>query len=277
MDAIDTKTSLEDIDSALEDIKFIARSANRIRALNALSTGPIERRDLEEATGISRPTLTRVLDDFEKRGWVTRDQRRYTATKLGTVTVREFIDLINRFETLQMLDEVIRWFPEEGFGFDLGRLAGAEVVRPSKNDALAPTTRIAKRLDVADQAQILSYAVIPAAMEACWRATIHGSHRVDVVFDSEALATVAADSAMMDRSLEMLETGRTQVFHHDGEVPYVLFIIDDEIVELCLGSEDGAPRAVIETTDETVRGWAKSAFDSYRHEASPIDPATLMV
>ena len=265
------------VESSFDAIEFLARSANRVRALDALTAGPIERCDLEETTGISRPTLTRILDDFEKHEWVTRDRRHYEATNLGAITVREFIDLIYRFEALQMLDEAIRWFPEEGFDFDLGCLAGAEVVRPSKNDALAPTTRIAKRLDVADRAQILSYAVIPAAMEACWRATIHGSHRVDVVFDSEALATVAADSTMMDRSLEMLETGRTQVFHHVGDVPYVLFIIDDEIVELCLGSEDGAPRAVIETTDETIRAWAESAFDSYRREASPLDPATLTV
>lgn len=272
-------TSFDTIDmkSSLDDTGFLARSANRVRALDALTAGPFERRDLEEATGISRPTLTRILDDFEKCGWVTRDRRRYEATKLGAVTVQEFIALLKRFEALRKLDEVIRWFPEEGFSFDLGCLAGAEVVRPSKNDALAPTTRIAKRLDVADRAQILSYAVIPAAMEACWRATIHGSHRVDVVFDSEALATVAADSTMMNRSLEMLETGRTQVFHHDGDVPYVMFIIDDKIVELCLGSEDGAPRAVIETTDETIGEWAEVVFDSYRREASPIDPATLTV
>lgn len=267
--------SVEDIKSPLEEIEFLARSANRVRALDVLTAGPIERRDLEERTGISRPTVSRILDDFEERGWVTRDRRRYEATNLGTATVRELTALLERFDALQTVSEVIRWFPSEGFDFDLGRLAGAEVVRPSKSDTLAPTRRIANRLDTADRACILSYAVIPAAMEACWRATIHGSHRVDVVFDSEALATVAADSTMMDRSLEMLETGRTRVFHHDGDVPYVLFIIDGEAVELCLGSEDGAPRAVIETTDETVRAWAESVFDSYRREANPIDPATL--
>lgn len=65
---MDTQGNLEE---ALEIIEFHARSANRVRALNVLTEGPIERRDLEEASGISRPTLSRILDDFERRGWVT--------------------------------------------------------------------------------------------------------------------------------------------------------------------------------------------------------------
>lgn len=257
---------------ALEDIKFLALSVNRVRALEALSPGPLERRDLEEATGISRPTLTRILDDFEERGWVTRDRRRYETTKLGSFSAREFVRLLNRFEALRSLDDVIRWFPEEGFGFDLGALVDAEIIRPHKNDALAPTTRIVEQLDTAHRVRILSYTVFPAGIEACWRATISGSHRLEAVFDSGALSTVAADSTMMDRSKEMFETGRAEIFHYDGDVPTVLFIIDDDVVDLCLGSKDGAPRAVIETTDETILAWAESVFETYRGESSQLTP-----
>ncbi|WP_227379978.1 helix-turn-helix transcriptional regulator [Haladaptatus halobius] len=265
------ETSLDNVESPLEEIKFFARSANRIRALNALTAGSIERRDLEETTGISRPTLSRILDDFEERGLVNRDRRRYEATKLGSFTSKEFIGLLDRFEALQTLNGVIQWFPEEGFDFDLGCLANAEVVRPHKNDALAPTTRIVERLNAADRARILSYTVFPAGIEACWRATINGGHRLEAVFDSGALATVAADATMVIRSKEMFETGRARIFHYDGAVPYVLFIIDDEVVDLCLGSKDGAPRAVIETDNETILAWANATFDAYCREAIHLD------
>lgn len=268
-------TPLEDIEAPLEDVEFLARSANRVRALNALTAAPIERHDLEEITEISRPTLSRILDDFEDRGWVDQDRRYYEATKLGSFTAREFIGLLNRFKALQALTEVSRWFPDGGFGFDLGCLAGAEVVRPHKNDALAPTARIVRRLDAADRVCILSYTVFPAAMEACWRATINRSHRLEAVFDSGALATVSGDATMVDRSKEMFETGRARIFHYEGDLPYVLFVFNDEVIDLCLGSKDGAPRAVIETNDETVVAWAKAIFDFYRGEARQLEPTAF--
>ena len=268
-------TPLKDVERPLEDIEFLARSLNRIRALDALTAGPIDRRDLEETTGISRPTLSRILDEFEDRGWANRDRRYYEATKLGSFTVREFVGLLDRFEALHALTDVVRWFPDAGFDFDLGCLARTEIIRPHKNDALAPTTRIVRRLDAADRVRILSYTVFPAALEACWRAAIDGTHQLEAVFDSGALATVAADATMVDRSREMFETGRARIFHYDGDVPYVLFVFDDEVVDLCLGSKDGAPRAVIETDDETVLAWAEAIFDTYRDGARPLDSAAF--
>ncbi|MFB6129608.1 MAG: helix-turn-helix transcriptional regulator [Salinigranum sp.] len=263
--------SVDDIQVPLAEIKFLARSPNRAVVFDALREGPIERYDIEDVTGVSRATLGRILDDFEARGWVKRTGRRYETTPLGDYVVREFVDLLERFEPVPALNGVARWFPEGGFDFDLGRLAGAEVVRPQMNDALAPTTHIVRRLRTASRIRVLTYTALPGCMEVCWRRTVAGTQEFEGVFDPGTLATLGADPQMTAHAREMLESGRAEVVRYDGDIPTVVVIADD-VVLLCLSGGEGAPRAVIETDDETVRAWADSTFESYRSEGRPLDP-----
>ncbi|MFC7009581.1 hypothetical protein [Halalkalicoccus salilacus] len=96
-------------------------------------------------------------------------------TPVGHYVAREFTDLLKRFEPVPKLNDVGEWFPKEGFDFDLGRLAGAEIVRSTKSDALAPTTHITCRLRSADRVQVLSYSHLSDVMEVCWRGTVEGA------------------------------------------------------------------------------------------------------
>lgn len=102
------------MNTALDEIEFLARSPNRIRVLDALTAEPIERYDIEDATGVSRATLGRILDDFEERGWVTREGRQYETTHVGNYVDREFTGLVERFEPVPALNQVGQWFPQEG-------------------------------------------------------------------------------------------------------------------------------------------------------------------
>ena len=113
----------------LEEIEFLARSPNRVSVLDALTRGPMGRYEIEDATGVARATLGRILDDFEDRGWVREDDRQYRTTQLGAYVSREITTVLERFEPVPALNEVAQWFPEDGFGFDLKRLAGATVAK----------------------------------------------------------------------------------------------------------------------------------------------------
>lgn len=267
-----TMLSPGDSGTPLEEVEFLARSPNRIDVLDALTDGPRERYDLEESTGVSRATLGRILEDFEERGWVVEDDRRYEATQLGAYVAREFTDLLARFGPVPALNEVARWFPDEGFEFSLRCLADAEVVRPTRNNALAPTTSIASRLRNADRARILAYTVIPAATEACHRGTVEGDLEFEGVFAAGALDAVEEDPHLVEQTREILETGRAEVYFYPGDVDSTVIVADD-LVLLCLSGGEGAPRAVIETENGTVRSWAESRFESYRDEAEPLEPS----
>lgn len=265
---------VEDVQSPLEEIAFLARSPNRVRVLNALRAEPMERRDLEDNTDVSRATLARILEDFEERGWVTQTGRQYETTQVGDYAAQEFTDLLQRFEPVPVLNEVVQWFPEEGFDFDLACLAGAEVIRPTKSDPLAPTTHITRRLQTADRVRVLSYSHIPGVLDVCWRGTVEGSLELESVVDRDVLDRIGTDPRMVDRAQEMIESGQVEMFVYQGTIPSTVFIVDDMVL-LCLSGGEGAPQAVIETTNETVRSWAESTIDTYRSEGESLDPRSF--
>jgi DNA-binding HxlR family transcriptional regulator len=71
---------------SLEELVFLARSRHRVALLGALSREERTRRELEESTDISQPTLSRILSDFERRHWVTNKHNgAYTLTPLGSL------------------------------------------------------------------------------------------------------------------------------------------------------------------------------------------------
>lgn len=266
----------DESDAALESIDFLASSGNRVLVLSTLADGPMERRELEGTTGIPRPTISRVLEDFTSRGWVSASDRRYELTQLGAYVTTEFTAFLARMRVGATLGDVVEWLPEKPFDFDLACLTSAEVVRPRKTDASAPTTRIVRRLEGADRVRVLTYTLLPEAFRVCREKTVAGDQEVAVVFDPETVATMSADARTVDQAREMLETGRVSFYASDRPIPYVLVVTDDEAVVICLTGHDGVPRAVIDTDDETVRSWAESEFESYRTDATPLERSTFV-
>lgn len=267
-----TMPSSDHYGTPLEEIEFLARSQNRVDVLDALTRGPIGRYDLEETVGVTRATLGRILEDFEERGWVTERDREYETTQLGAYVSRELSHLIERFEPIPALNEVAQWFPEGGFDFDLGCLAGATTVRSTRNDALAPTAHIAKRIRTADRVRLITYSVLPGVIEACWRETVDGDLELESVLDGGAFESFGTDPRMIERAQEMVQTGQSEVFLYHDDIQSTVFIVDD-VVLLCLSGGEGAPLAVIETDDEAVRAWAESTIDDHCREADRVDPA----
>lgn len=267
--------SLRDIEAPLEAIEFLARSVNRVQVLNTVNDGPIERRDLEDETGISRPTLSRILDDFEQRGWVVREKHRYQVTQLGMFINREFIHLLNQMKVAHILRDVVQWFPEDGFEFDLARLSTANIIRPTKQNSLAPTNHIVKRLQGATEVKVVTFTVLPVALEAGYQQVVDGSQTLEMVFSPGALTPLEGNPTMETYMHEMLTSGNASFYQYSDEIPYVL-ISANGAVSLCLSGADGAPRAVIDTSDEIVQSWAETQFESYRSEATPLDPAEFM-
>jgi predicted transcriptional regulator len=269
-------TSDELLGAPLEELEFLARSPNRIRVLDALTRGPIGRDNIEEIAEVSRATLGRILDDFETRGWVWEVNRQYQTTQLGEYVFREISTILDRFAPVPGLNEVAQWFPEDGFGFDLENLAGSTIVQTTRNNALAPTTHIAKRIRNANNVRLITYSVLPGIMDECWRGTVEGNLELVSVLDRGAFDNIGSDPQMAELAREMAESGRSEVYMYFGNIPSTMFIVDD-VVLLCLSGGEGAPLAVIETDDETVRSWAEDTIDDLRDEGERLEPSLFVV
>ncbi len=87
------------MDVALEEIEFLALSANRVEVLRLLATEPHSRGELAAETGASQATLGRIIADFEERSWIRRTGGEYVATATGRIVANGFTDLLGGLET----------------------------------------------------------------------------------------------------------------------------------------------------------------------------------
>ena len=262
------------MDSALEEIEFLALSANRVAVLERLSEGPLTRTELAEVTGASQPTLGRILRDFEDRHWVDHDGNAYAATATGRLVAEEFADLRGAIETERRLREVIEWLPTAEMGFDLRRLSDARITRPSRTRPGAPVGRVLDLIRDADRVRIVSHAFNEASLDAVRERTVAGEGTFEGVFSPEALDALARDSSLRDRLRELIASDRAEIRIHDEPVPLAVTITDG-VVHLLLRDEEGLLRAAVDTDDEAVLAWASETHDRYWREASPLDPGTL--
>lgn len=263
--------SLNDSESILETIEFLARSKNRIAILDRLTIGRMERYEIEEATTIPRPTVSRILEDFDSRGWITLTGGEYELTPLGAYVTREFKDFLERMRVDETLADVADWLPRETLNFDLACLASAEVVHAQKTVATAPTTHIVRRIEPVHLLRVMTYTLLPEVFRICAEKSVDGDLELEIVFDPETIATLATDDRNIEETRDMLETGRVKFYQCDRPVPFVLFMLDDQAVFICLMGEDGVPRAVIGSEHESVQNWARSKFEEFRAASVPLE------
>lgn len=253
----------------LDDVEFLARSAHRVEVLRTLRSGPWTRPDLHDETGVSQPTLGRVLGSLEDRHWVERRGREYALTPLGEVLAAEFDDLLGTVETIQRLGGVIGLLPTDEMAFDVRRFASATITTPEPGDVLRHVRRAEEVLRDARDLRILADTIAPSSLE-------EGHDRVmdfpegDLVFESiitgDAIDQTLAEPDLVGLIRDLVASGRAPIYRYDGTIPLTVVVADDTAV-LFPTDEQGLPAALIETDDEAVRAWVAEQIDRFRDRA----------
>lgn len=256
--------------SAVDDIAFLANSANRIAILRSLEDGPHSRHVIMEKTDVSRVTLGRILDELEARRWIVQNGQVCEITALGTWVVEEYTAFSKAIEAERELRHVYHWFPEQGFGFNIRCLADASITLVSRADASAPISKLVEQFDIGGTFRAFSFAITSQFLEACWRHVMDATVTWEWVFTTDVLHVLKNNPKMASRSLDMLGSGRAEYRHYEGTIPYVT-IISSETVNLRLADDEGAATALIQSGHEDVRSWAESTFDSYWAEGIPVN------
>ena len=139
------------MERALEEIQFLANSANRVRVLETLTDEPATRRELQEEAGVPRSTAGRVLDEAEARGWVDSAGSRYTITPLGEAGVAAFRTYVETTKGMQHLGEAIDWLPEPVHALGFRHFRDATITTPTDGNPTAPFDRGLELIRAADE------------------------------------------------------------------------------------------------------------------------------
>lgn len=266
--------SLDEIEPPLDDVAFLSRSTHRIDVLAELADGRRTRRDLRDAVDVSRPTLGRVLDGFQERGWISKDGREYTLTPVGELMLDAFTDLTDVVETVQKLGELAPYLPLEEMDFDLRRLADARIVTPSATDSTAHVRREEALAEQAEEIRFLCNAAHPYMMEVYRDRVVEDGQRLEAVIAGDALDAAGDDPEMRPLLSDLTASDRTTIHRYDGSFSAMVGVLDGTAVINPI-DESGLPCGLVETDDDLVRAWVEATIDAHKAEAEEITAATL--
>lgn len=262
------------METALEEVEFLARSPNRVDVLRMLAAGECTRNELAAETGASQATLGRILGDFQERSWVRRSGAYYRATATGALVASGIGGLLDVIETERALRDIVDYLPTAAMDFDLGHLASATVVTPSQTRPDAPVNRVVDLIRAGSSVVVVSHAFNHQSLAAVHERVTAGEGTFRGVFSEAAIDALAEDPALADHLADLLEADGVAIRVSEDEIPIAVTAVDD-VVHVLLRDENGVLQASIETTDETVRAWAAETFERYWEPATPLGPGDL--
>lgn len=255
---------------ALEDIAYLAKSANRVRLLDALASGSYSRRELDELTGTARTTIGRIVNEFEERGWAERtSDGTYTATPTGELVVAEFTPLIEAMETIRTLGDATAWLPTDELAIDIRHFDDATV---RESDPKAPfefVEYLASCIRDATTFRVLTFLAPPTPIgEAMHTGVVEGQLTADHVLAGGLVEYLHDHKHHPPHWREYIEAG-ARVYRYEGYIPCNLFIVDETV--LIADDQPQGSGAAIESDNETVRAEANELFEVYREDADRIN------
>ena len=256
-------TSLQD------NIDWLTRSENRVRALELLGERSYDRPELLAAIDVSRVTFNRMLEALEEKGWTREnEEREYRITPLDRLIIDDLSRAFDSATTARKLRDLVQYLPTEEFDFDLRRLGDARITRPTETDTVASLSRSATLMSESTQ----QFSQLIANID---RLHMNGASELDTPENAESILTanvmeiVLADPVTREDLIAVIETG-FDLYLYDGSASITLSLFDNTVgFELNDGS--GFVPAFIETDDEAVLEWAEETYEQYKREAEPLD------
>jgi len=251
-----------------ENIEYLTSSSNRVAVLRAVVDEPGKPGELRDRLGIPRSTFQRILSELQERNWAEKHGRVYSATPLGVYVEGHYSDCIETMSTLKDLSELFEYVPfsEVGVGFET--LVGSEVTVSNPYSPHAPMERTLEILAETDEVHAMSPMITETHSEAFHEAILDDGTYVENILNTKVADVILERYG--DRYEDVRDTGRTDTYVYDGELPFGLSIMDDTVL-VSAYDEDGLPRAVLENDSEGMREWAESYRERYKSDSVPIE------
>lgn len=257
--------------AALADVAFLVRSENRVALLDAVERAPADRRALAERTAMSTPTLARILQEFEKRGWIERDGNRYRATAIGALLVDGVRGAIETTGTVHRLAPFLRTIPADAPSIDPAAFSGARVTVAEPGAPLAPVHRfvaLSERSETLREAnptsvQCFDVDVLTDRLDA--------GRETELIYEPRVIESLRTDHS---RTFERLvESPVVTLLAHES-IPFGLSILEDRIGLCGYDGESGALTVFVESDESAARRWAETVYERYRREALSVTAET---
>lgn len=250
----------------LEEVDFLARSANRLRVLEALTNEPMDLRDTKDALGIPRTTVQRNLGDLKEKGWVKEVREGYKATSLGEMILDAFLDLVEITESAEELSAFMKWV--DCAHVDTSRLKAANVTTPKQSNPHAPLKRFTELLGNSSDVRVVTPSIFPSFIEVHQRMASADGVEVQAILTRDAFDVFERDYSKELR--DIMDGSGNEILVYPENVPFTLAILDDSVGMLAY-DDDGMPRALLESSSGDAQEWAREQYGGYLESSKRME------
>lgn len=252
---------------SLEDVAFLSRSVHRVAVLNELADGPRERGDLREGVGASDPTIGRILNDFERRRWIRRDDHQYVLTRPGGFVAEHFSTLVEQMETERTFRDVWHLLPGELDGFTLDLVADAVVTTVEPGDPYAPANRCASFYPTTDRVRGFDAALTAPHNFETLAELVLGGLEAEFVLSPDVAMNLRASYPESERRIGSSDNLTT--WWNESLPMNRLVVFDDRVGIGGYDPDSGVLAVYVDSDAPELREWAVSTFERFRRESRP--------
>lgn len=258
---------MADKSAAIGTLSFLTRSEPRTRILlQLLSTQSLSRRQFRDRLSVSRSTITRALAALEERDLVAHDGKTYHLTPSGQIVAETIADAVDTLQATDELSTFLEWFPYSEYDVDLDDLRTADITVATDVNPYAPSRKHAEVMREAATARLLLPSIDRQLVESIGDLVVDGALSLELTIPPQMEGTVSTGKfATLLRG--QIEAGGTTVFVSDAAPPFYVGLFDDDGVQVGVEDDDGYPRALLETSSDSVREWAERIYHQYRDGA----------
>lgn len=263
-------------DPPVEELVFLCRSHHRIQLLTQLSCEGQTRRDIQDSTGISQPTLGRILGDFEQRRWISNNHDgTYRLTPLGALLADAVDNLLGILDTIGQLADIADHLPLEQVDFDRSHLTDATITTPTSTDPLAHMRRFDELAAQASTVEMFSNVLscTPAHEPSDGDKELLAG--VDeLVVTEDALRTGLDEPDLREWLYRRIEDEALTLYRYEGSADFLLGIFDESVGIVPI-DDTKMPCGLIEAETDPIRTWARDTFEEYQRRATQLTPDSL--
>lgn len=252
---------------ALDQIRFLSRAESRVGIIEHLvESGEATQRELRAELEASRTTVSRSLQSLAERGWIERSNGAYRLTHSGQTIAQEFARMLDAVEAVDELSEFLRLFPSDVDAPDFLDADDVDVTYSTDADPYAPARKQTEVLHTADRIRVLLPAIDLDSTRTITEQVTERGLEVETIVSPDVESVIESDE-FSPLIREKMATERSTVYVAESALPFYLGLTAGGFVQIGLADEEGLPRALFETTDETIGEWARAVYEDYRETA----------
>jgi predicted transcriptional regulator len=257
---------------ALEEIAYLAKSANRLRLLGTLASGSYSRRELDELTGIARTTIGRIVNEFEERGWAERTpDGEYTTTPMGEQVVTEFTPLVESMEGIRKLGNLVTWIQAVERPLGIHHLSDATVRWIEQDDPMEVIDFFTDLMRDTSEFHTLNHLAPAVTVTKIVRDRLVADQlTATFVLTGELVDYIQGRPDRRERWRDCVAAG-ADVYRYDGAVPCNLILFDERGYIANSQAEYGDQYTMVESENTAVRAWAKEVIEVHKADSKPLD------